>query len=178
MTAAVVVCTTAGREGWVEQCLRSLADVKTPVLVLDQYDWELGKLRWLADHTTLSDVLLLHDSVVVKDPRWVDDVVATPGSVPLCPGFWMYLGKYEMPLVREVGTPIPANKRDAVHYEFQWCRRYATAASQAGTLRAAKFPDLQDGTARAEVQGRTNMVLENDQIVKFKGTWALSMIDD
>ena len=93
-------------------------------------------------------------------------------SVPLsnCPtAFGMYLGIYSRATLNKVGIPVAQNKEDAIRYEVEWHREYCNQEQV-----EIMFPELTDGNAKGteEHHGRINLVLENDYLIKYKGTWA------
>jgi hypothetical protein len=63
----------------------------------------------------------------------------------------------------------PVTQRDSIRAEIEWTTGYAAAAGDVPVV----FPELRDSTNRGFVEhhGRINMVLENDYLRKFKGTW-------
>jgi len=63
-----------------------------------------------------------------------------------------------------------SDKRDAIRHEIDWHKRYVEVAGNPQVL----FPELTDAnsTRQEERHGRTNLVLENDYLVKYKGTWS------
>jgi hypothetical protein len=167
---AIVIATTPGREEWLAQCLKSIGD--RPVIVLSDYTFELGKIRWMYNNTNLDRWLLLQDSVVVKNPQIFDLLFSYPKSVAVstCPvKFGMYLGVYHRETLTKVGMPQPISKEEAIHYERVWSDQYC-AAEDVPVL----FQDFTDQLSKGtqEIFGRVNLVLENDYLIKYKGTWA------
>jgi len=166
----VVVASTPGREAWLSACL---ASIQREVLVLRQAGtWELGKIQWLYENTSLDRFLFLHDSVLVKDQSFFDRMFEHPGSVSVTndPGvFGMFMGVYTREHLSRVELYSPVTQRDSIRAEIEWTRAYAAAAGDVPVV----FPELRDSNNRGfvEVNGRLNMVLENDFLRKFKGTW-------
>lgn len=171
---AVVIATTAGRSMWLADCLASLDGyTRYPIVVVNQYDFELGKIKWVYDHTDIDEFLFLQDSVVVKEYAWIDEVFDYEGSVSLCrQPFFMYLGKYTRSGLSSVSLPLIHTKRDAIMHENSWTQEYVQKAGNVAYL----WP-LQDGSVFTERHGRRNMVLENEHLIKYKGTWDLSNVD-
>lgn len=167
----VVVASTPGREAWLQECL---ASIEREVVVLRQAGtWELGKIKWLYENTSFDRFLFLHDSVIVKDQRFFDKMFEHPGSVSVTndPGiFGMYMGIYTREHLSRVELYSPVTQRDSIRAEVEWTARYAAFA---GGGIPVVFPELRDSTNRGFVEhhGRLNMVLENDYLRKFKGTW-------
>lgn len=167
---AIVVATTPGREEWLAQCLKSIGD--RPVIVLSDYTFELGKIRWMYNNTNLDRWLLLQDSVVIKNPQIFDLLFSYPKSVAITIDpvkFGMYLGIYHRETLSKVGMPQPISKQESIDYERHWSNKYC-ATEDVPVL----FQDLTDKLAKGETQmfGRRNLILENEYLIKYKGTWA------
>lgn len=166
----VVVATTPGREAWLAECL---ASIEREVLVLRQGGtWELGKIKWLYENTQLDRFLFLHDSVVVKDQAFFDRMFEHEGSVSVTddPGiFGMYMGIYTREHLSRVELYSPVTQRDSIQAEVEWTRGYAAAAGNVPVV-FSEFRDSRN-VGFVEHHGRRNMVLENDYLRKFKGTW-------
>jgi hypothetical protein len=176
LNKAIVIATTNGREEWLKDCLESLKDYKThPIIVLNQYEWEIGKIKWIYDHTDLDEFIFLQDSVIIKDISWIDVVFNLTGhSVSLCePPFTMYMGKFTREGLSKLEMPLIRTKKEAVFYEANWCSEYARLNDY-----SVLWTDLVDNPSREFHHGRENMVLENPYIKKYKGTWDLSQIPE
>jgi hypothetical protein len=163
----IVVATTPGREAWLADCLASLG---RPCMILSDFSHELGKIRWVYEHTAIDRFLLLHDSCIVKHPA-LFDLLDGPESVSLsnCPGpFGAYLGVYTRDTLSRVELPVVRDREHAIELEREWCAAYADA----GPWRLL-FDDLTDAFASGteERHGRINLRLENQYVIKFKGTW-------
>jgi hypothetical protein len=110
--------------------------------------------------------------VIIKDQSFLQAGWRKGTSVPLsnCPtAFGMYLGIYSRATLNKVGIPVAQNKEDAIRYEVEWHREYCNQEQV-----EIMFPELTDGNAKGteEHHGRINLVLENDYLIKYKGTWA------
>ena len=165
----VVIGSSLGRQDWLADCS---ASIKREHIAVVSYGFELAKIGWVMDNTTADRFLFLQDSWVIKDEAFWDLLDATTGSVALTADpyfFGCYAGVYERWVIKEIGVPRIADKRDAIRHEIEWHRRYVEVAGEPTVL----FPDLTDSKAlgQIELHGRTNLVLENDYLVKYKGTW-------
>ena len=170
MKQVIVVPTSPGREHWAKQCSESLKD--TPHIVVSEYGYEIGKIRWMMENTNFDRWLMLQDSVVVKDLSLFDLAFSHPNSVALsnCPvKFGMYLGIYTRKTLSKVEIPIAHDKEDAIRYEVEWSKKYCESEKNIPTL----FEDFSDGNSKRTVNifGRENLVLENEYLIKYKGTW-------
>lgn len=164
----VVIATTPGRENWLAQCL---ASIDRPTVVLSDFTFELGKIRWVYDNTTIDRFLFLQDSVVVKDQA-LFDLLNEPGSIALTNDprpFGMFLGVYERSVLAQIKIPLPQNKQESIDLEISWTEEYCRHAT---VLRTA-YPELTDrnATRKEQLFGRNNLVLENAHLIKYKGTW-------
>lgn len=166
----VVVATTPGRESWLSECLSS---IDREVLVIRQAGtWELGKIKWLYENTQLDRFLFLHDSVIIKNQAFFDMMFSHEGSVSVTNDpcvFGMYMGIYTRADLSKVDLYSPVTQRDSIRAEMEWTQQYARSADKVTVV----FPDLKDSKNKGFVEhhGRVNMVLENDYIKKYKGTW-------
>ena len=163
-----VIGTSPGRSEWAADCL---ASVPGEALVVSVPGFELAKLRWVLDNTTLERFLFLQDSVTVS-PALYARLSDYQGSVALLSDpvpFGCYLGVYERKVLEAVGIPQISTKRQAVEAEIWWTRAYVEAAGQVPVL----FPELTDRNAKRHAirHGRENLVLENEFVTKYKGTW-------
>ena len=83
----------------------------------------------------------------------------------------MFLGKYRREVLNQVPLWIPTSKMQAVEAEMMWPALYAEV----------EFPafiphPLHDGRNFVTKNGRLNMKLENDWLIKYKGTWSRAML--
>ena len=166
----VVVASTPGREDWLRDCLSS---IHREVIVLRQAGtWELGKIKWLYENTMFERFLFLHDSVIIKNQLFFDKMFEHSGSVSVTNDpevFGMYMGIYTREHLSKVELYSPVTQRDSIEAERNWTRKYAEAVGDVTVV----FPELCDknNTGFVEHHGRLNMVLENEYIKKYKGTW-------
>lgn len=165
----IVVGTVPGREAWLRDCL---ASIDRDVVVVSQRNWELDKIKWCAEHLNCARFMFLSDTVLVKDQAFFDLAFgAGTGSVAIsdCPTrYGMFMGVFVPHLVLATDMPRVRDKEHAIELEVSWAKQYASLDD--GPL---LFTDFTDGTAkRTEVRhGRVNLRLENEYLVRFKGTW-------
>lgn len=167
----IVVSTTPGRELWLTDCLRS---IQRPVLVISNFNYELGKIKFIYDNTNLPFFLLLQDSVIVKNDKFFDLMfdAAKMGSAAVTNDpyiFGMYMGVYTRQTLTQTGIPSCNSKQEAIEYEISWHERYVNFEPTVPTV----FPNLNDrqSTRQEFRHGRLNLVLENDYLIKYKGNW-------
>lgn len=167
-----VVATAPGREHWVAQCLRGLSGQDVLVVSLE-HGYELGKIRWVLEHTNLDRFLFLQDSAEVLSNGFWGRLQEFPASVALLGDpstYGSYMGVYERKVIdRMGGWPVTDSKLDSIAQEIVWTRDYCHAAGDVPVL----FPELRDASGvEIERFGRTNLVLENQFFRKWKGTWS------
>ena len=165
----ILVATTPGRENWLKQCLES---IERPVMVLSDFTFELGKIKWVFENTKIERFMFLQDSVVIKNQKIFELLDEDKGSIALTNDpcmYGMYLGIYERKILKMVDIPLPKSKAESIAFELSWTETYCRAARN---VRLA-FTDLTDSRAkRKEVLfGRENLVLENEFLIKYKGNW-------
>jgi len=164
----IVIGTTPDRADWLTGCVASIA---RPHIVVSNYGYELGKIRWVMEHTNIDRFLFLQDSVIVKSEKFWELLDEYDGSVSINQDpahYGSYLGVYERKVLEQIDLPVMESKRDAVTHEVQWAKTYVKAAGEVPVM----FPRLRDGEQFEVYQGRMNMVIENDYIRKYKGTWS------
>ena len=165
----IAIGTNPDRAHWAHD---SSASIGREHIVVSNYGYELAKLGWLMTHTTADRFLFLQDSWVVKTPDFFDLLTEHTGSLALLSDpyyFGCYAGIYERKVIEEIGVPTISLKFDAVQAERSWHESYVQISGEPPVL----FPELRDDTA-TEVRhhhGRDNLILENDYIIKYKGTW-------
>jgi hypothetical protein len=123
-------------------------------------------------NTKAERFLFLQDSWVIKDDGFWELLENEEGSVCLTADpyyYGCYAGVYERAVIQQIGIPIISSKIESIENEIAWHKDYVQVAGEPKVL----FPDLTDknATRTVEKNGRTNLVLENDCLVKYKGTW-------
>jgi hypothetical protein len=175
MVTPVVVCTGRGRGHWLADCLQSISEPDVTV-AYSQTGGELGAIRMIWEQTRWSQWLMLQDSCVVLDQdlfRLVDKV----GPCLIAPQPCMYLAVYDRRTLNEEPPPaLPAgeDREVAIREEVGWMSRYVAAFEGVyGRPMQVLFPDLSDANGRGveTKHGRTNLVLANEYLEKWKGTW-------
>lgn len=170
MGLTTIVGTTPGRENWLAQCLVSLFGRDVLVVSLED-GFELGKIKWVYDHTDLDRFLFLQDSVEVLSQGFWEYLNAFDGSASLlCEPmrYGSYMGIYERKVLDLLEWPTVETKLDSIAQEVGWTQDYVRAAGDVPTI----FRDLKDSNGyEKEHFGRNNLVLENQYFRKYKGTW-------
>lgn len=163
----IVIATTPTRENWLADCVRS---INKPVVILSDFNYELGKLIWCAKHLS-EPFLFLQDSIELKTNNWIDDILSHKKSIALTDDpvpYGMYMGVYEPEKLKMTSLPQPKSKADAIKLEIEWTQEYAKLTNP-----TIYFPELRDSNAKRKVDryGKTCLVLENDYLIKYKSNW-------
>lgn len=166
----VVIGSSPGREQWLADCTASITREHIAIV---SFGFELAKIGWVISNTKSDRFLFLQDSWVIKDDKFWDLLQSTTGSVAITadPYFYgCYAGVYESWVIEQIGVPVIADKREAIRNEIDWHKSYVEVSGNPQVL----FPELTDrnSTRQEEKHGRNNLVLENDYLVKYKGTWS------
>lgn len=137
----------------------------TKVVINDWNGFELGGILRGAEY--FDEFVHLMDTCVVTNKAMFKLMFDNPQSVYLCNGFFSYLGKYRTEVLNKIGIPKIHDKEMAIRMERDWNRTYLNHDH------CEKFsPELPVTTDTfIEKNGRLNMVLDNNFIIKFKARW-------
>lgn len=171
-----VIGTTPNREHWLAECLKSIGE--RPVVILSDYTYELGKIKWIHQNTTIDKFLFLQDSVIIKNPEFfkIIDEYDCSVSINKDPSFYgCYMGIYERKILDQIEIPKIYKKSESIYNEIYWNLEYVKKLDKIEVL----FPELSDRNAkRKEFKfERENLVLENDYLIKYKGDWGQRHVD-
>lgn len=163
----IIIATTPSRENWLADCVRS---INRPVIILSDFNYELGKLIWCANNLD-EPFLFLQDSIELKSTDWIDDILSLNKSVALTDDpspYGMYMGVYDPSILKLTSLPQPKSKAEAIKFEVEWTREYAQLTNP-----VIYFPELRDSNAKRTIDryGKTCLVLENDYLIKYKSNW-------
>lgn len=165
----IVIGSSPNRAEWLEQSSRSIGREH---IVVSNWGFELGKIAWVMNNTNANRFLFLQDSWVIKTPNFFALLDDCTGSVALLQDpyfFGCFAGVYERHIIEQIGVPVIQSKFDAVQSERKWHESYVAVNGEPHVL----FPRLSDEKA-TEIRfhnGRENLILENEYIIKYKGTW-------
>ncbi|MDD4988440.1 MAG: FkbM family methyltransferase [Candidatus Izemoplasmatales bacterium] len=170
----VVITTSRYTREFLPDLLESIKEVKYPVLVVsnDGYKpkvetenliindgnyWEMGGIQ--KGKETFDEFVHLMDTTIIKDTTMFDELFAIDGNVVLTRGNFHYMGKFET--AKLPNLPIIDNKDTAIKLEAHWLKYYREFS-----------PDLPVQSEVVEtVHGQRRMRLENEFMIKWKGTW-------
>jgi len=165
----IVIGSSPDRAEWLAA---SSGSIGREHLVVSNWGFELGKIRWVMDNTSADRFLFLQDSWMVKSADFFTLLDETEGSVAITQDpyfFGCFAGVYERAVIEKIGVPITSTKLQAVEAERWWHEDYVACSGEPTVL----FPELTDENA-TEVRlhnGRENLILENEYVTKYKGTW-------
>ncbi len=174
MSVAIVIGSVSRDSPWLADCVHSLVGCHYPVHAHFTRQFELDTIGWAAKQ--FDEFVFLPESTVVLDQQVFDwcfeEFKGSSVNLGTAQGlrFRMYLGKYRAEPVNMMGVPEVRDKWDAVNFESSWCLAYASLEAAAGRLVDFGGP-LEHTTNFVERHGRRNMVVENEYLRRFKGSY-------
>lgn len=176
MNKGIVITTSEYTKDFLLDCLESI-DTKYPILLVSQggyqpnapgvetiinpmNGWEpasiaIGKYKF-------DEFIHIMDTTFIKDNSLFDELFAIEGNVVLTKGNFHYMGKFVSKLLPDI--PVVKNKDEAILIEQTWLGNKYTEFE----------PDLPVHTNIFEtINGQYRMRLENDYLIKWKGTWKI-----
>ena len=175
-TRGIVITTSEFTKDFLKPCLDSLKGTKYNILIVSnggykpnisqEYNviinswngWEIGGIQ--RGKETFSEFIHLMDTTIIKDISLFDKLFAIEGNVVLTKGNFHYMGKFvtsELP-----NLPRVHDKITAIMLEVRWLDGFKYTEFQ---------PDLPvHSLIWEEIYGKKRMRLENDYMVKWKGT--------
>lgn len=145
------------------------------VIPLGPDGFECGAIQAILNHTTLEEFFFLQDTTEILNPLLFTMAFSYDGSVILEKNFHSLLGKLRRSILEKIKIPIVRTKEESINAEASLATAYIEAECQLKRL----FDDFGDEEAmkanRYENRfGRKNLVIENDYLRKYKGTWTMS----
>lgn len=135
---------------------RAKEDIK--IIINDWNGWEPAVIQ--RGKETFDEFVHLMDTTVVKNIELFDKLFALEGNVVLTKGNFHYMGKFVTSFLPNM--PKVFTKDVAIMMEVRWLPKPYTEFE----------PDLPVHTNNFEtIHGQYRMVLENEYIKKWKGTW-------
>lgn len=152
--------------GYEKEALKFVTSVYDPSpgvswITNEQNEWELGGIRQGAK--MFDEFVHLMDTTLIKDITLFDELFKIPGHVVLTKGNYHYMGKF---VSKDLPNPLPItlDKEHAIQLEMSWLPKPYTEFE----------PDLPVHTQIfTEIHGQTRMVLSNQYMTKYKGTFRL-----
>jgi hypothetical protein len=184
MKLGICVTTSGYTKSFLKDCLNSIKNAKYPILIISngghnpsevinsiQWDgpdsvdliineknlWELGGIQRGKDN--FDEFVHLMDTTIIKDISLFDKAFAIEGNVAFTKGHFHYMGKYET--ARLPNLPIVDSKDVAIMLEAHWLKYYREFN-----------PNLPVQSDVFEtIHGQRRMVLSNQYMTKYKGTF-------
>jgi hypothetical protein len=169
----IIISTSPGREDWVKEILTSIS---RPVIVISDFGYELGKIKWAYENTNCDRFLFLQDSLVVRDESLFDQVFEVSGSscimdVPSCLG--SYMGVYERSVLSRLDIPEISTKEESIFFEIDWTQKYIALCENFSHPVSIVHKEIE--TVRKF--GRENLLYVNQYYEKWKGDWGVPITD-
>lgn len=169
MKDLVVIATSPGRENWVQEILSSIS---RPVVVVSDFGYELGKIKWVFENTNCDRFLFLQDSLVIRDESLFDEVFESQGSscimdTPACLG--SYMGVYERSVLSKIEIPVIHTKEESIYYEIEWTQKYIEVCENF----SHPIPIVHKELETVRKFGRENLLYVNQYYEKWKGDWGI-----
>lgn len=164
MRKGIVITTSDYTKEFLPACLNSLKTAPYEVFVQDNGAEGGYELAGIATGKNLFDEFVhLMDTTEIKDVSLFDKLFDMPGHVFLTEGGYHYQGKFvsnDLPMIPRINS-----KKEAIDAELYWL----------GNKPRTYFkPDLPVHTdIFEEIHGQRRMRLENDYLIKWKGTFSL-----
>lgn len=160
----VVVGTNPERTDWLKDCLASIRATShhRRVLIHDKGGYEIAALR--TGLANFRRFLFLHDSCEILSHEFWDIIDHSP-PIWMFGGPPMYLAVYDGATLEDAiaHAPEEMTKGSSIVWEGELPQRLSLP-----TL----WPEVHDGTGHMEQRhGRPNLVLENEHLRKWKGSW-------
>jgi len=174
----IVVTTSEYTKDFLKNCLESIKGAKYPITILSNggyipdltwtgyvYNviinpingWEMAGIQ--AGKDNFDEFVHIMDTTVIKDISLFDRLFELDGNIALTQGHFHYMGKYET--AKLPNLPIITSKEVAIMLEAHWLKYYKEFKPD--------LPCLSE--VIEEVHGQRRMKLENDYMIKWKGTW-------
>lgn len=177
MKKGIIITTCDSTQMFLFDLLESLKGCEYPVVIrkniYGQEGFELSGLN--LGKMIFDEFIYLQDTVMIKDLKLID-MLFQEGCISVFSKLNAYLGKYISSDLLSLDLPIIKTKRDAC----DWEHNIYNFLIKKTTIKEL-FPDLnvwQKSPIMIEKHGRLNTVYENEFIIKYKGTWCGSMIND
>jgi hypothetical protein len=172
MKQAIVIGTTPSSYQWLQQCLESLKDYKDyPIVILSDYNFELGKIRWMYENTHMDEFLFLPDTVIIRKPEIFKKVFDEykGHSVTFRSNGNCYMVKYRREILDKMKIPIAHNKDESIFHENYFNKTYLSLDDT-----KVLFPNLVDILVEENTEqkfGGKELKMENEYFCKWKGIW-------
>lgn len=176
---AIIICATTNRLDWLNNCLASFKDYnKYPIISLMVNNGKGYIPDFLREilKMNIEEFVLLQDSMEIKDASIFDICFelnkgksVSLSNTPVA--FGSTHGKFLSSVLSKCSIPQLNNKYDDALYEVSFGLEYLKQCEG----NAVALADLKHSDKFEYKFGRNNMVVENEWIKKYKGTWTIDM---
>ena len=203
----VVIHTLAGREAWLRNSLERLkgydnryplviyfSDPNPPDISFQSYlgtlpypvyyfpeRYETGCISYVNRIIQPDEFIYLHDSIEIKDTAIFDMSFNFKQSVHYFERFMCYAGKFRKEALDHIVIPVSKTKTEAcVNEDKDALPQFNSFMWKYFKIEHCHwlFPGFSESSIFVEKFGRKNMVIENNFLIKYKGTYKWSLIND
>jgi len=166
----------------IEPSFQSYLDsLKYPVYRSEER-WETAAIRYINRVVHPDQFVYLHDSIEIKNDTIFDlcfDPQLDNQSVYFFHRFTSYAGKFRREALSKIYIPLCLTKAEAcINEDKDATPQYESFMREYWKIEKTYwlFPGLNDTGVFEHKFGRKNMIIENEYLRKYKGTWAWNMI--
>lgn len=161
---------------WVRKVYYMTGEMGWQVSNLDYDGFEIGAIEQTLKVTDWDEFVVLQDTIEIKDQEVFEALfeVYKGRSVAYNPHFQMYLGKYRREALEKMELPKVRSKIEAVRQEEIFAKQYMSI--EPTDVFNPQFKDEAFYDNWEEMFGRTNLKMEDEYIIKRKGTWTASQL--
>lgn len=165
------------KDTWLKDLINSMEGCVYPYKVHYTNDFELSSVKWAMENTDWDEILFFPESTVIRDLALFDKIFKDNEgkSVSICSDpvvGAMYLMKYRRAILKDMEIPIAKSKRQAVELEVTFNPNYAKKDET-----VVLFPEIKHSNDFVHKYGRMNMIMGNEYIARFKGSWGQYTLD-
>ena len=178
--AIIVVTCSKSYNTFLKDLLDSIVGkTKYPIIIhmaTPDNNYEMSGIK-LGVNLEIDEFFLLCDSIVIKDPRIFDIAFEEHKgkTVYLGSKFLSYVGKYRLDILKSMKLPTPMTRLDSCVQEFSFNGRYLDIEQNKIELDPNFWKDTNTFEFR---HGRNNMINQNEYLIKYKGHWTSTMLED
>lgn len=161
---------------WTKNLYYITGEMGWRVINLDYDGYELGAIDATIRETDWDEFIILQDTIEIKDQKIFKILFENyeGKSVAYNPHFQMYLGKYRRVALEQMTIPQVRTKVEAVRQEESFAREYMRIDPT--DVFNPQFKDEAFYTSWEDMFGRKNLRMEDEYIIKRKGTWSASQL--
>jgi len=142
--------------------------------------YECGAIQMVLDQTDLDEFFLLQDTWEINDPVYLFDLafnIHKGACVTIHPRGQCYAVKFCREVLQQMEIPKTRTKERAIYHEAHFVKDYLKLDTPHHTV----CPDWGNVDERKQLKeekfGRLNLVISNDIVTKYKGTWQHNLQD-